>query len=34
MRSTNSTTPDSDWDRLRREFVFVTRFGSTTNGIY
>lgn len=24
----------SDWDRLRREFVFVTRFGSTTSGIY
>lgn len=24
----------SNWDRLRREFVFVTRFGSTTGGIY
>ena len=23
----------SNWDRLRREFVFVTRFGSTTSGI-
>ena len=24
----------SDWDRLRRELVFLTRHGSTTNGIY
>ena len=24
----------SDWDRLRREFAFVTRFGSTTSGVY
>lgn len=24
----------SDWDRLRREFVFVTRHGSTTGGVY
>ena len=24
----------SDWDRLRREFIFVTRHGSTTSGIY
>jgi salicylate hydroxylase len=24
----------SDWDRLRREFVFVTKFGSTTGAIY
>jgi salicylate hydroxylase len=24
----------SDWDRLRREFVFVTRHGSTTGSVY
>jgi salicylate hydroxylase len=24
----------SNWDRLRREFVFVTRHGSTTSGVY
>jgi salicylate hydroxylase len=24
----------SNWDRLYREFVFVTRFGSTTGGVY
>jgi salicylate hydroxylase len=24
----------SDWDRLRREFAFVTRFGATTGAIY
>ena len=24
----------TDWDRLRREFAFVTRHGSTTGGVY
>ena len=24
----------SNWDRLRREFAFVTRHGTTTSGIY
>ena len=24
----------SNWDRMRREFAFVTRHGSTTSGIY
>jgi salicylate hydroxylase len=24
----------SNWDRLRREYVFLTRYGSTTSGVY
>jgi salicylate hydroxylase len=24
----------SNWDRMRREFVFLTRHGSTTGGVY
>jgi 2-polyprenyl-6-methoxyphenol hydroxylase-like FAD-dependent oxidoreductase len=24
----------SNWDRLRREYVFLTRHGSTTAGVY